>query len=58
MIGWVEARILEVESSSRYRKYKESAHVACLTNLISQAILDISSVWIPLISNVVTKSQR
>jgi hypothetical protein len=24
--------IMEIESNSRYRKYKESAHVACLTN--------------------------
>jgi hypothetical protein len=31
-IGWDEARVLEIESNSRYRKYKESAHMACLTN--------------------------
>jgi hypothetical protein len=30
-IGWDNARILEIESNSRYRKYKESAHMACLT---------------------------
>jgi hypothetical protein len=36
-VGWDEARILEIESNSRYRKYKESAHMACLTNQISQA---------------------
>jgi hypothetical protein len=33
---WNEARILEIESSSRYRKYKESAHMVCLTNQISK----------------------
>jgi hypothetical protein len=27
-VGWDEARILEIESNSRYRKYKESAHMA------------------------------
>jgi hypothetical protein len=30
-VGWDEARILEIESNSRYRKYKESAHMACST---------------------------
>jgi hypothetical protein len=30
-VNWDEVRILEIESSSRYRKYKESAHMACLT---------------------------
>jgi hypothetical protein len=29
---WDEARILEIENNSRYRKYKESAHI---TNPIS-----------------------
>jgi hypothetical protein len=40
-------------SNSRYRKYKELAHMACLTNQISQPSLDISPIWIPLISNKV-----
>jgi predicted GIY-YIG superfamily endonuclease len=30
-VGWEEARVSEIESNSRYRKYKESAHMACLT---------------------------
>jgi hypothetical protein len=30
MVGWDEARILEIESKSRYRKYKELAHMTCL----------------------------
>jgi hypothetical protein len=29
-VGWDNARILEIESNSRYRKYKESAHMAIL----------------------------
>jgi hypothetical protein len=29
-VDWYEARILEIESNSRYRKYKESAHMAIL----------------------------
>jgi hypothetical protein len=28
-IIWDEARILEIESNSRHRKYKELAHMAC-----------------------------
>jgi hypothetical protein len=57
-VMWDEARVLEVESNSRYRKYKESAHMACSTNPISQPSLDISPIWIPLISDEVTKSKR
>jgi AraC-like DNA-binding protein len=57
-VGWDEARILEFESNSRYRKYNESAHMACLTNPISQPSFDISSIWIPLISNEVSNLQR
>jgi hypothetical protein len=56
-VGWDEVRILEIESNNRYRKYKESAHMACLTNPISQPNLDISPIWIPLISYEVCNSQ-
>jgi hypothetical protein len=43
-VFWDEARILEIESNSRCRIYRESAHMACLTNRISQPSLDISSI--------------
>jgi hypothetical protein len=56
-VGWDEARILEIESNSRYRKYKESAHMACLTNPISQPSLDISPIWIPLICDEVNNTK-
>jgi predicted GIY-YIG superfamily endonuclease len=55
-VGWDDARILDIENNSRYRKYKESAHMVCLTNAISQPSLDISPIWIPLISNEVSNS--
>jgi hypothetical protein len=55
-VCWDEARVLEIESNSRYRKYNESAHMACSTNPISQPSLDISPFWIPLIYNEVSKS--
>jgi hypothetical protein len=57
-VDWDEARILEIERNNRYRKYKESAHLACSTTPISQPSLDISPIWIPLISSEVTNSQR
>jgi hypothetical protein len=57
-VGTDEASILEIESKSRYRKYKELAHMACLTNPISQLSLDFSPIWIPLISNENINSQK
>jgi hypothetical protein len=57
-VDWDEARILEIESNSRYRKYKISAHMACLIDPISQPSLDISPIWIPVINNEVINSQR
>jgi hypothetical protein len=58
MVGWDEARILEIESNSRYRKYKESAHIASLTNPLSQSSLNISPIWILLMKNQDANSQR
>jgi hypothetical protein len=40
------------------QKYKESGHLACLTNPISQPSFDLSPIWIPFISNEVANSQR
>jgi hypothetical protein len=49
---------IEIESIGRYRKYKESTHMARSTNPISQPSLDISPTWIPLICNEFYNSQR
>jgi hypothetical protein len=57
-VSWDNARISGIESSGRYRKYKESAHMAFLTNPISQPNLVISPIWIPLLGNEVTNSKR
>ncbi|PNF42699.1 hypothetical protein B7P43_G14177 [Cryptotermes secundus] len=57
-VGWDEAKILDIESHIRYRKYKEAAHMACSANPISQPSLDFSPIWIPIISNEVTNSHR
>jgi predicted GIY-YIG superfamily endonuclease len=43
-VGWDDAKILDIERNSRCRKYKESAHMACSTNPISQPSLDISPI--------------
>jgi hypothetical protein len=56
--GWDNAGILEIESNSRYRKYKELVHIACLINAISRPSLDISPIRIPLISNEVSSSLK
>jgi hypothetical protein len=56
-VSWDEARILETESNSRHRKYKESAHMACSTNPTSQPSLEFSPIWIPFISKEVSKSK-
>jgi hypothetical protein len=57
-VRWGEARILKTGSNSRYRKHKQSAHMACLTNPTNHPSLGIPPVWIPLISNEVTSLQR
>jgi hypothetical protein len=56
-LGWDEGRILEIETNSMYSKYKDSAHMPCLTKPVSQPSSGISPVWIPLNSNEVTNSQ-
>jgi len=50
-----EAKVLQTEPNSRYRTCKESVHIACLENTISQHSLDLSPIWIPLISKGINK---
>jgi hypothetical protein len=42
-VGWDKARVLATERN-RYRECKDSAHMACLTNPISQPTLAISPI--------------
>jgi hypothetical protein len=42
-ICWSEAKILQIEPNTAYRKYMESAHMSLLDHLISHPSLDISS---------------
>jgi hypothetical protein len=55
-VDWDKARVLDIENNSRFRKYKESAHMARSNNPISQSSLDIWPIWIPHIGEEVSKS--
>jgi hypothetical protein len=52
-----EAKILQIELNTTYRKYKESAHMSLLDHPISQPTLDISPIWTPVITAEVKKLQ-
>jgi hypothetical protein len=56
-VSWNEAKILHPEGNGRYRKYNESAHMACMDNPISQPSLKTSSIWIPLIKKEINTLQ-
>jgi hypothetical protein len=49
-ICWEEAKGLQTEPNTTYRKYKESAHMSLVDHPISQPSLDISPVWTPVIT--------
>jgi hypothetical protein len=49
-ICWNEAKVLQLEPNTTYRKYKESAHTSLLKHPISQPSLDISPIWTPVIT--------
>jgi hypothetical protein len=57
-ISWNEAKILQIEVNSRQRKYKESAHMACMENPIRQPSLEFHPIWIPLVKEEVNYVQR
>jgi hypothetical protein len=56
-IFWKEAKVFKIESNTTYRKYKEAAHMSLLDHPISQPSLDISPIWIPVITAEVRKLQ-
>ena len=53
---WKEARILEVETNSLYRNYKEAAHMSFLQYPIGQHSTEISPILYPLISKELKKN--
>jgi hypothetical protein len=54
---WKEAKVLQIEPYTTYRKYKESARMSLLDHPISQPSLDISPIWTPVITAEVRKLQ-
>jgi hypothetical protein len=49
-VCWKEAKVLQIEPDTTYRKYKESGHVSLIDHPISQPSLDIS----PILTSVIT----
>jgi hypothetical protein len=54
---WKEAKVLQIESNTTYRKYKETAHRSLIEHPISQPSLDISPVWAAVIAAEVRELQ-
>jgi hypothetical protein len=48
---WNEAKVLQIEPNTTYRKYKESAHMSLTDHPTSQPSLDISPIWTPVITH-------
>jgi hypothetical protein len=57
-IKWDEAKAIQKELNTIYRKYKESAHMACLENTISQPSLEMSPFWLPIIKEEIKRIQK
>jgi hypothetical protein len=51
-VKWDEAKTNQNKPNSIYRKYKESTHMACLENTISQPSLEMSPIWLPIIKEI------
>jgi hypothetical protein len=45
-IQWKEVKVVQTETNNMCRKYKEIAHMVCITNPISQPSLETSTIWI------------
>jgi predicted GIY-YIG superfamily endonuclease len=54
-ICWKEAKVVQIEPNTTYRKYKESALMSLADHPISQPSLDISPIWTPIIAAEVRK---
>jgi hypothetical protein len=44
-ICWNEAKVLQIEPNTTYRKYKESTHMFLVDHPTSQPSLNISTIW-------------
>jgi hypothetical protein len=54
---WNEAKVLQIEPNTKYKEYKESAHMSLLDRPIRQPSLVISPIWTPVITAEVNKLQ-
>jgi hypothetical protein len=57
-IKWAEAKAIQKEPNTIYRKYKEFAHMAYLENTISQPSLEMSPFWLPVIKEEIKRIQE
>jgi hypothetical protein len=55
-IQWKEAKAAQIETNNICRKYKEVAHMAKITNPISQLSMEISPILISLICKEVGRA--
>jgi hypothetical protein len=56
-ICWKEAKVLQIEPYTTYRKYKESADLSLVDHPISQPSLDICPLWTRIIEAEIRKLQ-
>jgi predicted GIY-YIG superfamily endonuclease len=56
-ICWKEARVLQIEPNTTYRKHTESVFMSLIDHPISQPSLDIPRIWTPVITAEVRKLQ-
>jgi hypothetical protein len=47
---WNEAKVVQIELNTTYRKQKESIHMSLVDHPISQTRLDTSPIWGPIIT--------
>jgi hypothetical protein len=57
-IKWDEAKSIQKEPNTIYRKYKESVHMVYLENTISQPSLEMSPFWLPIIKEEIKRIQE
>jgi hypothetical protein len=55
---WDEAKAIQKEPNTTYRKYNESAHMAYLENTSSQPSLELSPFWLPIIREEIKRIQE
>ena len=47
LVSLREAHVLQIKPNNTCRKYKETAHMACVVCPVSQLSLDVTPIWMP-----------